>query len=208
MVDMYGSQVRCQVRLGKARLGQVRLGLVRLGVHVWQLGQVLGQVRCTCMAVRLGQVRLGKVWLGQVYMYGNQVRCTCINCSNCQPFDIRTVDTNIKTDINLLGQVRFGQVRCTCMAIRLGVHVWQLGQVRLGVHLWQLGYVLGQFRLVQVRLGLVKLIQVRLGQVRLGQVRCTCMNRNRVVSDGSIYIINWLEFNIFDNFNCRKCRAD
>ena len=39
-VDMYGSQVRCQVRLGQVRLGQVRLGQDRLG------------------QVRLGQVRL------------------------------------------------------------------------------------------------------------------------------------------------------
>ncbi len=91
----------------------------------------------------------------------------CVNCSNCRPLYIRTVDTNFKKDINFariaitrqifcfkntygrnqqrkwctcmavrcyvrLGQVRLGQVRCTCMAVRLGGHVWQLGQVRLG----------------------------------------------------------------------------
>ena len=46
-------------------LGQVKCTCmaVRLGVHVWQLGQVLGQVRYACMAVRLGV----HVWqLGQV----------------------------------------------------------------------------------------------------------------------------------------------
>ena len=62
-------QVRIgKVRLGQVRFGQVRLGLVRLG-QVW-LGQVYmygSQVRCTCMAVRLGQVRLEKVWLGQAF---------------------------------------------------------------------------------------------------------------------------------------------
>ncbi len=55
---MYGSQVRCQVRLGQVRLGQARLGQVRLGQV--RLGQV-----------RFGQVRLGQVRLGQVR---NQVR--------------------------------------------------------------------------------------------------------------------------------------
>ncbi len=30
----------------------------------------------------------------------------------------------------------------------------------------------------------------------------------RVVSDGSIYIINLLEFKLFNNFKCRKCGAD
>ncbi len=52
------------------QLGQ-GLGQVRLGVHVWQLGYMYGsQIRCTCMAVRLGvrlgQGRLGQVRLGQV----------------------------------------------------------------------------------------------------------------------------------------------
>ncbi len=54
MVYMYGSQVR----------GQVRLGKVTLGVHVWQLGQVLAQVRL--VQVRIGQGRLGQVRIGQV----------------------------------------------------------------------------------------------------------------------------------------------
>ncbi len=93
------------VRLG-VWLGQIRLIQVRLSVHVWQLGQVLGQVymygsqvRCQVRLsqVRLSQARLGvHVWqlgvrLSQLYMYGSQVRC----------------------------QVR-GQVRCTCMAVRSG----------------------------------------------------------------------------------------
>ncbi len=62
------------------------------------------------------------------------------------------------------------------MAVRLGVHVWQLGQVYMygsQVRCW-LGQVLvrlGKVRLGQVRLGQVSLGQVRLGQVRLGQVR-------------------------------------
>ena len=61
------------------------------------------------------------------------------------------------------------QVRGTCMAVRLGGHVWQLGQVLGQVRLGQVR--LGQVRLGQVRLGQVRLGQVRLGQDRLGQVR-------------------------------------
>ncbi len=168
-----------------------------LGVHVWQLGQVLGQVSCQVrLGVRLGQVRLGQVRLGQVYMYGSQVRCTCMAVR--------------------LGQVRLGKVR-------LGVHVWQLG-VRLGqVSLGQVRCTCMAVRLVQVSLG-----QYRLGQVRLGQVymyeqkqkllefspvniknfKLCRAKKCRVFLDGSMYIINLLEFKIFDNFNCRKCRAD
>ncbi len=87
------------------------------------------------------------------------------------------------------------QVRCTYMAVRIGVHVWQLGQVlgqvrlgqvswvrlgkvrckcmalRLGVHVWQLG---------QVRLGQVRLGQVRLGQ-ELGQVRQGSLGHEQVL---------------------------
>ncbi len=51
------------------------------GVHVRQLGLGLGQVRLGQVRlgqVRLGWVRLGQVRLGQVYMYGSQVRCTCM----------------------------------------------------------------------------------------------------------------------------------
>ncbi len=85
------------------------------GVHVRQLGQGLirlGQVRCTCIAVRLG-VRLGQV-LGQV---------------RCQ--------FRLGVHVQQLGQVRLGQVymygsqvMCTCMAVRLGQELGQVGQFR------------------------------------------------------------------------------
>ena len=62
-----------------------------------------------------------------VYMYGSQVRCTCMAVR---------IGVHVWHFCQVrLGQdrlVRLGKVRCTCMAVRLGVHVWQLGQVRSG----------------------------------------------------------------------------
>ena len=83
-----------------------------------------------------------------------------INCSNCKWSTKVLENVNCSTQFivkkmvymygsKVRGQVRLGQVRCTCMAVRLGAR-------------------LGQVRLVQVRLGQVRLGQVRLGQVRLG----------------------------------------
>ena len=123
-----------------------------------------------------------------------------INCSNCN-WSTKVLE-NVKCSTQFIvkkmvymygsqvrGQVRLRYVRCTCMAVRLGV---RLGQVRLGVHVWQLGQVymygsqvrcqvrigqarLGQDRIGQVRLGQVRIGQVRLGQDRIGQVRSlTC----------------------------------
>ncbi len=59
----------------------------------------------------------------------------------------------------------------------------KLGQVRLCVHVWTETETAGIFKICQAK-------------------KC------RVVSDGSIFFINLLEFKIFDNFNCRKCQAD
>ncbi len=128
MVYLYGSQVRCQVRLGQVSLGQVRCTCVaiRLGVHVRQLGQVLGQVRLG--KVRLGQVRLSQVRIGQVYMYGSQVRCQVslgyvmlgqvkYGLVYMYGSKVRCQDRLglVRLDVRQLGQVRLGQVRCTCM---------------------------------------------------------------------------------------------
>ncbi len=81
----------------------------------------------------------------------------------------------------VLDQVRLGQVRCTCMAFRLGVHVWQLGQVYMYDSQVRCQVRLGQVRIGQVRLGQDRLGQVRIGQVRLGQVRLGQVRKGQVV---------------------------
>ncbi len=50
----------------------------------------------------------------------------CVNRSNCRPLYIRTVDTNIKTDINF-ALIAIARTRTAGISIENGVHVWQLG---------------------------------------------------------------------------------
>ena len=107
------------------------------------------------------------------------------------------------------------QVRCTCMAVRIGVHVWQLGQVLVRLGQVRLGQVRqGQVRLGQARLGQVRLGQVRLGQVRLGQVRQGSLGHEQVrqIKLFTISIGKKLTFSVYMSHEkvsfARHCRAN
>jgi hypothetical protein len=56
-------------------------------------------VNCSAAVLNLLSCRIN--WI-------RAINIIIVNCSNCRPLNIRTVDTNIKTDINFARKVRLG----------------------------------------------------------------------------------------------------